>query len=84
MHEPKEKEMLKYISRIKNVAKKDYATRRWQWEKLGRKGEAPDKGDLGSMGGQAVRWEINKILYGNMYGPKDESFVSLLVSIYEN
>jgi len=48
----------KYIKRIKNKKKKDYAKKYYAWIKNNKKGKEPDVGGLGHMGAQAVRMNI--------------------------
>jgi hypothetical protein len=55
-------EVEKYIRRIKNKGKKEYAQRYYKWKKGKEKGESPDRGSLGTMGAQAVRMQIDDMM----------------------
>ena len=47
----------KYVSRIKNKKKKEYALKYWKWLQKGEKGPEPEY-DLTYMGAQAVRMNL--------------------------
>jgi len=53
-----------YISRIKNVPKKEYAKKYFDWILKGEIGRCPDKGSLSAMGAQAVEMNISDLMEG--------------------
>ncbi len=52
----------KYIRKIRNPAKRDYAKRRLAWLLSGCNGPVPSRGELGGMAEQAVRWQLREYL----------------------
>ena len=48
----------KYIKRIRNAAKREYATKYLTWLNSGRLGPEPNRGELGGMAAQAVMLDL--------------------------
>ena len=56
-----------YIRRIRHPAKRDFAVRYAAWVRAGSEGDSPDS-TISPMARQGVRWAINEILTGSMWG----------------